>query len=138
MKTLPIKIAFSTIILIIGFLFGFSIEAIFITVVIITTAISLEKRITALSKSNPLFEKVSYQITLHQLNFDNLKGIPETLVNVKKLDKIICKTFNQGSSDLYLIIFNPYLGEPCDCLVFTNRFDQKVKFEELQDKLTTK
>lgn len=33
--------------------------------------------------SNPLFEKVSYQITLHQLNLDNLKGIPETLVNVK-------------------------------------------------------
>lgn len=138
MKTLPIKIAFSTIILIIGFLLGFSTEAVFITVVIITTSISLEKRITALSKSNPLFEKVSYQITLHQLNLDNLKGIPETLVNVKKLDKIMCKTINQGSSELYLIVFNPYLGEPCDCLVFTNRFDQKVKFEELQDKLTSK
>lgn len=87
--------------------------------------------------SNPLFEKVSYQITLHQLSLDNLKCIPETLVNVKKLDKIMCKTINQGSKDLYLIVFNPYLGEPCDCLVFTNRFDQKVKFEELQEKLTT-
>lgn len=139
MKTLPIKIAFSTIILIIGFLLGFSTEAVFITVVIITTAISLEKRITALSKSNPLFEKVSYQITISEVNgFDTLRGIPETLVNVKKLDKIMCKTINQGSSELYLIVFNPYLGEPCDCLVFSYKKEQVLKFKELKDKLNTK
>lgn len=88
--------------------------------------------------SNPLFEKVSYQITLHQLSLDNLKGIPETLVNVKKLDKIMCKTINQGSTELYLIVFNPYLGEPCDCLVFSYKKEQILKFKELQDKLTTK
>ena len=136
MKTLPIKIAFSTIILIIGFLFGFSIEAIFITVVIITTAISLEKRITALSKSNPLFEKVSYQITISEVNgFDTLRGIPETLVNVKKLDKIMCKTINQGSTELYLIVFNPYLGEPCDCLVFSYKKEQILKFKEFDNSI---
>lgn len=89
--------------------------------------------------SNPLFEKVSYQITISEVNgFDTLKGIPETLVNVKKLDKIVCKTINQGSSELYLIVFNPYLGEPCDCLVFSYKKEQILKFKELKDKLTTK
>lgn len=88
--------------------------------------------------TNPIFEKVTYQITLHQLNFDALKGIPETLVNVKKLDKIVCKTINQGSTELYLIVFNPYLGEPCDCLVFSYKKEQILKFKELNDKLTAK
>jgi hypothetical protein len=138
MKTLPIKIAFSIIILIIGLALGFKTESVFISVMIITTSISLEKRMTELSKSNPIFEKVSYQITLHQLNFDALKGIPETLVNVKKLDKIVCKTINQGSTELYLIVFNPYLGEPCDCLVFSYKKEQILKFKELNDKLTAK
>ena len=88
--------------------------------------------------TNPIFEKVSYQITIHQLNFDALNGIPETLVNVKKLDKIVCKTINQGSTELYLIVFNPYLDEPCDCLVFSYKKEQILKFKELKDKLTSK
>lgn len=138
MKTLPIKIAFSIIILIIGLSLGFKTESVFISVMITTTSISLEKRMTELSKSNPIFEKVSYQITLRQLNFDALNGIPETLVNVKKLDKIVCKTINQGSTELYLIVFNPYLGEPCDCLVFSYKKEQILKFKELNDKLKAK
>lgn len=138
MKTLTIKISFSIIILIIGLSLGFKTESVFISVMIMTTSISLEKRMTELSKSNPIFEKVSYQITLHQLNFDALNGIPETLVNVKKLDKIVCKTINQGSTELYLIVFNPYLGEPCDCLVFTSKDEQIQKYNELTDKLKAK
>lgn len=138
MKTLPIKIGTGLFILTFGLLFKFSTESIFIISTIFFIAIEFEKRITALSKSNPIFEKVSYQITLHQLSLDNLKGIPETLVNVKKLDKIMCKTINQGSTELYLIVFNPYLGAPCDCLVFSYKKEQVLKFKELQDKLTTK
>lgn len=139
MKTWPIKIAFSTIILIIGFLLGFSTEAVFITVVIITTAISLEKRITALSKSNPLFEKVSYKVRLYNIDvLNNLQGATPSLVNLKSLDRIILHTINQGSKDLYLIVFNPYMKEACDCLVFTSKDEQIQKYKEITEKLTTK
>lgn len=89
--------------------------------------------------SNPIFEKVSYKIRLYNIDvLNNLQGATPSLVNLKSLDRIILHTINQGSKDLYLIVFNPYMKEACDCLVFTSKDEQIQKYNEITEKLTTK